>query len=369
MLATQPATRQECLATSVDDETGSVRRQRQLGMVCRGEPVRLWAPLTGPVPGQGNGAALRLFGGAGAVAAAPVETTPLLLTVDQAGALFLFDPLQLNRLRPGLAQSGGERVAEAVDDNPGLPPLLLPGPDSQSAYEIACPGRDRRVLVRQVRRHPTARRVKVEDERLLALEAPLGGRPAVVGNRLLLPLENGKLVTAQLPLDGSAPGSRPAARDPARPRGARLRAGTGAGPLPDDRRPAGHHALALAGGGAAAVAQGRQTRSHRSGDLGVARASGWGAALLPESGNPRRVQVAVVNVEGKVTLLDVRPDGEAGAGSDVGAARPRRARPLPADGGGRGATHRLCGGPKSIGMARPSPRRRRRGRTWRRVRS
>src|SRR5262249_50717371 len=40
-VVTQSLTRPQCLATAVDAETGQVRWQRQLGLVCRGQPVVL----------------------------------------------------------------------------------------------------------------------------------------------------------------------------------------------------------------------------------------------------------------------------------------------------------------------------------------
>src|SRR5262249_598889 len=41
MLVTEPLTREICLATAVDDNEGTVRWQRQLGLVSRGEPLVL----------------------------------------------------------------------------------------------------------------------------------------------------------------------------------------------------------------------------------------------------------------------------------------------------------------------------------------
>jgi hypothetical protein len=178
VLATQAAAQQECLATAVEEETGTVRWQRQLGMVCRGVPVALGAPD---------------------------DAAPLLLAVDQAGALFLFDSLQFAKPNPGLAQGGGVRVADPVNDNPLVPPVILPGPDGQSAYEVASQGRTGRVVVRPVVRDAEQRRLKLTPERVFSLPAPLGGTPAVVGARLLLPLENGRLMVLKLPLDGSEP--------------------------------------------------------------------------------------------------------------------------------------------------------------------
>ena len=43
-LVTQPLTQQTCLATAVDDREGDVLWQRQLGLVCQGEPLELRPP-------------------------------------------------------------------------------------------------------------------------------------------------------------------------------------------------------------------------------------------------------------------------------------------------------------------------------------
>jgi outer membrane protein assembly factor BamB len=177
ILATQPARQQIALATAVDDETGTVRWQRQLGLVCRDAPVPMGTDAADPAP--------------------------LLLALDQSGALISFDPLVQANLKPGLAQTGGLRVADAVDDNPLVPPQLFLSEDGKTAYEVACPGRGKQLLLRQVIRDTKERKLKLEIEKKLDLKSPLGGTPAVVGNRLLLPLESGVLAVVQLPADKS----------------------------------------------------------------------------------------------------------------------------------------------------------------------
>src|SRR5207247_870464 len=110
----------------LDDETGAVRWQRQLGMVCRDVPLML--------------------------AAAPDDPAPLLLAIDQSGALFTFDPLHYATRTPGLSQGTSDKVLlrGGVDHNPAVPPLLVPGPDGRSAYAIVSPGRGTKVWVRHV---------------------------------------------------------------------------------------------------------------------------------------------------------------------------------------------------------------------------
>jgi hypothetical protein len=287
VLATQPAARLECLATAVDDESGTVRWQRQLGMVCRGDPL----PLS----------------------AGPGDATPPLLAVDQAGALFLFDPLQYGAPAPGLAQGSGEavRVAEALDDNPQTPPVILPGPDGTTVYEVACPGRGKQVLVRQVSRDPAGRGLKREPDRLLTLTAPLGGTPAVVGPRLLLPLENGQLWVVKLPLDGSPPRQGTNWRDAAvsaSVRGHVVPLGPDQYLTADGQQGVTHWVFPNKN---EPLAKGRQGQRRQIVPMTYEMKAPLAApplVLPPEKEMPQRVCVA--DVKGTVTLLDVRPDGE-----------------------------------------------------------
>jgi outer membrane protein assembly factor BamB len=177
-----------CLATAVDDETGEVYWQRQLGMVCRGEPLSLRPEGGGP---------------------------PLVLTMDQGGGLFAFDPTRF-RPRPGRWERGGQHVAPPLEHNPHAAPVLLPGGDGASAFEVACPGDGKELVIRQVRaeaerlRLPDAaagavgavvrhervlvtRQVRLVRERRVKLDAPVQGTPAVAGPLLLLPLADGAL--------------------------------------------------------------------------------------------------------------------------------------------------------------------------------
>jgi outer membrane protein assembly factor BamB len=186
-LVTRPLDRQVTLATAVDDEDGRVLWQRQLGLVCRGEPLPLRPGGVGPA---------------------------LLLALDQGGGLVLFDP------RPPAARRGavgvgagvgalamgatvrGEDVWRslfpALDDGPDLPPLLIAGPDGASAYEIACTGDGRRLVVRQVIADADGVHGR---EAVLPLAAPLAGRPALGGGLLLLPLADGAVARLPLPLE------------------------------------------------------------------------------------------------------------------------------------------------------------------------
>ncbi len=278
VLATQAAAQQECLATAVEEETGTIRWQRQLGMVCRGVPVAL---------GTAD------------------DPAPLLLAVDQAGALFLFDPRQFAEPKPGLAQGGGVRVADPVDDNPFVPPVILPGPDDRSAYEVASQGRTGKVVVRPVVRDTEQRRLKLTPERVFSLPAPLGGTPAVVGARLLLPLENGRLMVLKLPLDGSEP--RRATDWRASVSGASARG----------------HVIPL-GPDRFLTADGQQGLTHwrwpeneplpkatrRRDDAWELKAPLAAAPLVLPADKETPMRVCVVDLEGTVTLLDLRAEGD-----------------------------------------------------------
>jgi outer membrane protein assembly factor BamB len=196
-LVTRPLNRQTCVATAVDDETGAVAWQRQLGLVCRGEPLALR-------PGGPDGPAV-------------------LLALDQGGGVVLFDPLPPAArartaavgLAAGAAAAGGDpwafgfrgedhwrAVAPSLDDHTAAPqvaPVLLAGPDGRTAYEVAFPGDGRLLVVRTVVVHADGQRVD-KDEKTLPLPAPPAGPPVLAGDRLLLPLANG--VVARAPLTG-----------------------------------------------------------------------------------------------------------------------------------------------------------------------
>lgn len=177
-LVTQHLTQQTCLSTAVDDERGRILWQRQLGVVCRGEPLAI------PVAGG----------------------PPLLLVLDEGGGLFVLDE---SKFRPDAGadwQTGGQLVAAALDSNPDVPPVLLPAADGKSAYEVACPGDGKQLVVRHVTPTGGARRLKVAG-RAVPLPSPLAGTPALVGGWLVFPLANGALARVALPLP---PESRPA---------------------------------------------------------------------------------------------------------------------------------------------------------------
>jgi outer membrane protein assembly factor BamB len=166
VVVTNPPRRATVWATCLDDESGDVRWQRQLGVVCEADPV----PLA--EPGQ----------------------PPLLLLIDQGGALFTLDPEHPN-VRP-------PRLAGALEENPDQPPVIVPA-DGRSVHIIACPGDGKELVVRRVQVVPGARSLKVSEDRA-PLPARLAGTPAIVADRLLLPLDNDKVARVPLPLNQNA---------------------------------------------------------------------------------------------------------------------------------------------------------------------
>ncbi len=175
VLVTQPAARQTCLATAVDDKNGNILWQRQLGFVCRGEPLMLRpAGAKGP---------------------------PVLLALDQGGGLFAFDPARHTKLDAGEWHEIDKSLYPALDDGPGAPPVLLPGPDGQSAYEIACPGDGKKLTIRRVEVNPAGGPLKADAERSVPIPSPLGGTPIVTDSMMVLPLANGVLARLPLPLE------------------------------------------------------------------------------------------------------------------------------------------------------------------------
>ncbi len=172
-LVTRSLTGPRHLATAVDDETSKILWQRQLGLFAAAAPL----PLR--VPGR--------------------KGDPVLLVLDQAGGLFAYDAERAGA-NPG---EHGVRVADAVEENPDTPPLLIPGADGSSAYEIACPGKGTQLLVRHVQLNAD-RTLGVLTDKRIDLSAPLRGRPAVVGKLIVAALADGSVLGLPLPLNNMA---------------------------------------------------------------------------------------------------------------------------------------------------------------------
>jgi hypothetical protein len=94
-------------------------------------------------------------------------------------------------------------VAGSLAENPQVAPLLLPGPDGQSAYELACPADGSKLLIRHISWAGEGDRLR-QTERTIKIPSPLQGTPAVVDGMLVLPLAGGHLVRLPLPLPADA---------------------------------------------------------------------------------------------------------------------------------------------------------------------
>ena len=167
VLVTQALEQQTCLASTVDEQ-GTILWQRQLGLVCQGQPLVLTPPEGGP---------------------------PLVLALDQGGGLFALDPLQPQASLRSLA-------ARRWTENPRVPPRLLPAPDGHSAYEVAAPGDGRSLIVRRIEWRNGERSLHVKESRASLVSLADGsvltpaGAPAVVGTQLIMPMTDGKLMRA-----------------------------------------------------------------------------------------------------------------------------------------------------------------------------
>ena len=160
-LVTQSLAQQHCTATAVNAEDGTVLWQRQLGLVCQGEPLVL---------GQG------------------------LLVLDQGGGLYLFDPGQPPRHLNGPWRVGGRLLAGPLPQG-AIASSLLPGPGG-SAYQITTVDRGEKGYELVVRRYEPGKDLFQKTFR--GWPAALGGTPGVESNSVLLPLVGGKLRRQEL---------------------------------------------------------------------------------------------------------------------------------------------------------------------------
>jgi outer membrane protein assembly factor BamB len=171
-VVTQALNRQQCLATAVNAETGDVRWQRQLGFVCRGQPVVLGDQV---------------------------------LALDQAGGVFAFSPAghpppeNPDEVAWGV---GGQSLARppGLEDNAAFPPALYPVGDGVTAYQAAVSRGGDALLLRRFELNAKGDKIDLKDEKQFEpLPAPPAGMPAVGPDELLLPLEDGTLYGVRLP--------------------------------------------------------------------------------------------------------------------------------------------------------------------------
>ena len=166
---TQSISRPACVATAVSSVDGQIRWQRQLGMVCKGQPMILGAEI---------------------------------LALDQGGALFRFESSRIPNPSKSGWQTGGEILAESLENIEGEA-YLLPGLDGKSAYEVACVQKGGQSGERSfdllVRHYESGK--DLNEKTFSLTKTRLGGIPGLMGNSLLVPLDDGSLL--RQPLDGS----------------------------------------------------------------------------------------------------------------------------------------------------------------------
>jgi outer membrane protein assembly factor BamB len=168
-VTTQALDRPTCLATAVDAETGKLLWQRQLGVLCRGEPLLLGS---------------------------------LVLMLDQGCSLFAFDPDRKSAALNGPWQVGGLALAGPLEGVTGEVSLLA-GPDGRSAYAVACV--DKGPNLKEGRYKLVLRRYEAGKEAAKDLvvdpwPAPPAGTPGAFADRLVVPMADGNL--RRLPLSG-----------------------------------------------------------------------------------------------------------------------------------------------------------------------
>jgi outer membrane protein assembly factor BamB len=152
-----------CRATAVDAVTGEVRWRRELGVITKGDPLRIGDAVV--VLDQGGGFYR-------------VETKPLL---DKSGAAWLLDEKWL------LSQPARGFTAYTG---------LIPGPDGSAFALMVGDGEQAGKLL--IRKYSDADK-KVNDSSVPAAALP-AGQPVVFGKFFVIPLANGNLY--RIPLDG-----------------------------------------------------------------------------------------------------------------------------------------------------------------------
>src|SRR5262249_21171630 len=170
-LVTQSLTRNACLATAVEADTGKIRWQRQFGLVCQGEPVVLGPSSGGEV-----------------------------LAMAQGGGVFGFQPASHPNRADQQWQIGGRPLSKSLEElSAALPATLQPGGDGETAYAVSFPGNGNTLLMR---------RFWVEGGKTVSLDkdavrvqtpTPPQGTPAVGSDSVLVPLRDGSLFRARLP--------------------------------------------------------------------------------------------------------------------------------------------------------------------------
>jgi hypothetical protein len=166
-LTTQPLDRSGAVVSAVEDATGKILWQTQLGLVAAGAPVLL-RPQAGPAT---------------------------LLFQDQAGALHQV-PADL-AAGPNGWRGLETQLAGSLADNVRWRPRLLALPDGRSAVQVAIPGAQ--LTLRLVTWDGVKNSWKVETQAFDLAGKSLAGAPVVVAGHLILPLTDGVLYRVAVP--------------------------------------------------------------------------------------------------------------------------------------------------------------------------
>jgi outer membrane protein assembly factor BamB len=165
-VVSQDPSRQIYLATAVAAEEGTILWQRQLGLVCQGDPL---------VRGQ--------------------EVT----TLDRGGGLCVFDGTKYQHREDREWRATDPLYAPPLTGSP-VAAYLLSAPDGSSVYEVAYSASSGKLTVRHCSTSRVEEKAAVQSEETVPLTSPLAGTPALVGQSLLLPLADGTIRRFPLPL-------------------------------------------------------------------------------------------------------------------------------------------------------------------------
>jgi len=159
-VVTRARDRQTCLASALDGRSGSLAWQRQLGLPCRGQPLRL-----------GNE----------------------MLVEDQDGALYLFGAGELKGKSAASWHLAGRKLPGARPSGPGLS-HFLPTVDGASVFVVTSLATQPPSVMVQVFRAGN----DTPSTSTFPLQAGLAGTPGLGKDALVLPLGNGVLVRQAL---------------------------------------------------------------------------------------------------------------------------------------------------------------------------
>ncbi len=162
VLVTQDLARQVFLVTAVDANDGSVRWQRQLGLECQSDPVKVGGEV---------------------------------VMADRGGGMFVLSDADAAKAL-GHAWTVADRLLAEPLSGDVLTPHLVAEPGGKAVYEI-CPS-GQQLVVRRF--DPAADGNKLLEEQVLPLGRPLGGVPAVGPRCIYCMLADGTLLRFSLPL-------------------------------------------------------------------------------------------------------------------------------------------------------------------------